>query len=462
MIELTGATIMCLLESLWIFFRQWIRRDDENREHKSYFLEKVHKSLFLVSPPKSAIKDGGVKTRDQATDVRVGDQDKIVTDSQVGDQDKVTTNGKVGDQGKVTTDGKVGEQEKLAVYRQFGDQDKVTTDVKVGDQENVVVDRNLLSPKAVSRSPDESPTGDIWDISQGFFVEEKFPIGLEVEGRRPTFFQHQIGPYNYYTVVSIPTPPAAPAQHKRALREPPHPAARLIDEQALDGFELHNAANDNILHLCSPIESELPTANLTQQNRAVWSSEGTESGVLCGGSITTLDAAVGSSGCDTDCDTDGDSSDYDGDDYFNIQELPLEIIHYIFSFLTLPQICQHVAPVCQRWRHLAADPMHWQRLDIGPNISSAHMRSCILRAPMLRTLCLHWRIDLTLAEVNLFALSCPQLQDLNLSYCDNINNAVQLHLFTLYLIYGISITALMYSFESQSTIGGAYTHIILI
>ena len=122
--------------------------------------------------------------------------------------------------------------------------------------------------------------------------------------------------------------------------------------------------------------------------------------------------------------TSSNSDNSDIECFFNIQDLPVEILHHIFSYLTLPQLCRQVAPVCQRWRHLAADPIHWQRLVIGPNVTSTDLCKCIRRSPLLKSLCLHWRTDLTIAEVNLFSISCRHLQQLNLAYCDNINNTV--------------------------------------
>ena len=104
----------------------------------------------------------------------------------------------------------------------------------------------------------------------------------------------------------------------------------------------------------------------------------------------------------------------------HIHDIPEEIIHHVWSYFTLAELCRFVAPVCQWWRELVYNPIYWQTLIVG-YLSSEALHMCLQRATLLKNLNLCWRKELLQAEVVKFAEDCPQLRKLDLGFCENLN-----------------------------------------
>jgi len=114
---------------------------------------------------------------------------------------------------------------------------------------------------------------------------------------------------------------------------------------------------------------------------------------------------------------------------FNINELPPELICRIFSYLTVNELLQRVAPVCRLWYDFANDPVLWHTLIFVPTLqclTSDVLRICFERAPLLHRLDVcgpSQKRDFRLSTDDLRCCSrlCPNVQDLRiecLSYAD--------------------------------------------
>ena len=104
--------------------------------------------------------------------------------------------------------------------------------------------------------------------------------------------------------------------------------------------------------------------------------------------------------------------------------LPEELILKIFSFLTLGELCKHVAVVCKLWLYYSKCPLLRQRLSLleTSRITSLEELGEIIQSkcPLLKHLYLPPRTELTLHGCVLLAQACPHLQSLSLSFCDQI------------------------------------------
>lgn len=104
--------------------------------------------------------------------------------------------------------------------------------------------------------------------------------------------------------------------------------------------------------------------------------------------------------------------------------LPEELILNIFSFLTLRELCKHVALVCKLWLYYSKCPILRQRLSLLENsrITSLEELSDFIQSncPLLKHLYLQPKTELTLHGCCVLAQSCPHLQSLSLSFCDQI------------------------------------------
>lgn len=107
------------------------------------------------------------------------------------------------------------------------------------------------------------------------------------------------------------------------------------------------------------------------------------------------------------------------DCYFQL--LPDEIMHHIFRYLTLGELCTIAAHVSRRWCDLACDPIHWQALTIG-HLPNSALTYCLRRAPLLKYLSLERRDSLTTDEMLLFSKKCPLIRELDLAFCENLSN----------------------------------------
>jgi hypothetical protein len=78
----------------------------------------------------------------------------------------------------------------------------------------------------------------------------------------------------------------------------------------------------------------------------------------------------------------------------SINDLPPEILLFIFSWLSLTDLCISVAPVCSRWRLLAKHPCLWTELSFDGNRVSTEQVCTLLRSsPSLKKLTLTKRDD---------------------------------------------------------------------
>ena len=105
----------------------------------------------------------------------------------------------------------------------------------------------------------------------------------------------------------------------------------------------------------------------------------------------------------------------------HVDQLPDDVLHYIFSLFHIGELCRVIAQVCSRWCSLVCDPIHWQELVVG-HLSIEQLEHCLRRATLLKKLDLGARDELTIDETILFSTNCPQLQELNLAFCDTLTN----------------------------------------
>jgi hypothetical protein len=77
----------------------------------------------------------------------------------------------------------------------------------------------------------------------------------------------------------------------------------------------------------------------------------------------------------------------------DITDLPPELMLQIFSWLSVRDRCQCVAPVCKKWSILARHPFLWKELSFGKDISKSNVLKALHKSPMLRRLSLKDRRD---------------------------------------------------------------------
>nr|XP_053645712.1 F-box/LRR-repeat protein 14-like [Cherax quadricarinatus] len=102
---------------------------------------------------------------------------------------------------------------------------------------------------------------------------------------------------------------------------------------------------------------------------------------------------------------------------FYITCLPNELLLHIFSFLSVPELCFSVAPVCTAWRDLAKDPILWRHLEFNfvYNTDTKREQRLVTASPFLLSLELQ---NLTNGNFLLHvADSCKMLRKLTLIHC---------------------------------------------
>jgi hypothetical protein len=78
----------------------------------------------------------------------------------------------------------------------------------------------------------------------------------------------------------------------------------------------------------------------------------------------------------------------------NITNLPPELLLEIFSWLSVRDICQRVAPVCRMWGILARHPCLWTELTFSDkDIPASDVCKLLSKSRLLRTLSLRGRHD---------------------------------------------------------------------
>lgn len=105
---------------------------------------------------------------------------------------------------------------------------------------------------------------------------------------------------------------------------------------------------------------------------------------------------------------------------FFFDNLPIELQYKVMSYLNPPELCQHVAPVCKGWKHIAYDPVLWKHLHFNGNQKSVNtVQNVLERCQFLQSLSLYnfsnpWELASTL-------ISCGRLQKLTLCLCNGIS-----------------------------------------
>ncbi|XP_071518314.1 F-box and leucine-rich repeat protein 13-like [Panulirus ornatus] len=89
---------------------------------------------------------------------------------------------------------------------------------------------------------------------------------------------------------------------------------------------------------------------------------------------------------------------------------------HIFSFLSVPDLCISVAPVCTTWRNLSKSPTLWTHLVFQEETEGEQVRILLERSPLLLSLKLKGRKDCwdLLLQVS---TSCTKLKELTLNHC---------------------------------------------
>ncbi|XP_076033813.1 F-box and leucine-rich repeat protein 13-like [Oratosquilla oratoria] len=108
-----------------------------------------------------------------------------------------------------------------------------------------------------------------------------------------------------------------------------------------------------------------------------------------------------------------------------IHQLPREILLYIFSFFTVPDLCLSIAPVCRSWHSLAQDAALWTSLvfPYQRRVPSNKVLDLVRKSTFLVSLDIQSREDgkevlLQVAE------SCKRLQYLSIKFCDGLTENV--------------------------------------
>jgi hypothetical protein len=101
----------------------------------------------------------------------------------------------------------------------------------------------------------------------------------------------------------------------------------------------------------------------------------------------------------------------------NITDLPPELLLEIFSWLSVREICQRVAPVCKKWNILARHQSLRMELSFSYNdISTSNVCKLLRRSPRLRRLSLKDRHD-TDAILRQVCKSNRHLETLKMESC---------------------------------------------
>jgi len=111
-----------------------------------------------------------------------------------------------------------------------------------------------------------------------------------------------------------------------------------------------------------------------------------------------------------------------------VNDLPVEILRYIVSFLTQRELLLTVAPVCQLWRELAYDPVRWRTVSFdlsNESITSETLENCFARSPLLHSLDViggrYSRFLLSVTDIQCCAIYCDKIVDLQLRYISSFD-----------------------------------------
>jgi len=78
----------------------------------------------------------------------------------------------------------------------------------------------------------------------------------------------------------------------------------------------------------------------------------------------------------------------------SISDLPRHVLLKIFSYLSVPELCKYVAPVCKAWNALSKDTSLWTHLEFQESaVPTRKVIALLKRSPHLKTLVLVGRRD---------------------------------------------------------------------
>lgn len=87
-------------------------------------------------------------------------------------------------------------------------------------------------------------------------------------------------------------------------------------------------------------------------------------------------------------------------------ELPVEILTHIFSYLSHEDLFQNIRPVCSVFLYAASSQSLWKKIQVGPEVSTEMLERWLEISPKLRILELNSRLD---AAVILKKVFCKYL-----------------------------------------------------
>nr|CAD7400431.1 unnamed protein product [Timema cristinae] len=127
-----------------------------------------------------------------------------------------------------------------------------------------------------------------------------------------------------------------------------------------------------------------------------------------------------------------DSQEFLMDDA-NIEELPLELLVHIFSYLSLEELFSSVQHVCLYWKHVYESPILWSNTIYRPdlNMGESQMVQFLKQIPRLRKINVTRPIDADIF-VDSVVQSCP---DIHVFHAPNIYDLSCDHLKTLVTRY---------------------------
>jgi hypothetical protein len=80
----------------------------------------------------------------------------------------------------------------------------------------------------------------------------------------------------------------------------------------------------------------------------------------------------------------------------SISDLPTKVLLKIFSYLNVPELCKHVAPVCKAWNALSKDKSLWTHLEFQEfAVPTRKVIALLKRSPHLKRLVLLGRSDVS-------------------------------------------------------------------
>lgn len=67
----------------------------------------------------------------------------------------------------------------------------------------------------------------------------------------------------------------------------------------------------------------------------------------------------------------------------NINDLPIEVLHHVFQYMSQNELLLAISPVCRFWKDLAYDPLRWRSLELSFNQLPSVVASGLLQQTSL-------------------------------------------------------------------------------